>query len=224
MEEHPKYPPNLLTTKLLEGLSFELRTLLNGFVGPVQLLKFNVDDPSLVEIFRMLDSTLSRLERLTLRTSIVQNVENLTQLGQKNDTINLVDLVKYCILDLQTISDLENITFNISNNNIPANISGSYDLLLQAFEVLFELAISLSESDSTIEVDLTLQNQRIVCNVTSPSATFPSDLNTDSGNSNKTSSATWDLLLAKQIIEGHKGQITTPTSQGNSFTIEFSGL
>ncbi|MDY0253515.1 MAG: hypothetical protein RBR30_03810 [Tenuifilaceae bacterium] len=224
MEEHPKYPPNLLTTKLLEGLSFELRTLLNGFVGPVQLLKFNVDDPSLVEIFRMLDSTLSRLERLTLRTSIVQNAENLTQLGQKNDTINLVDLVKYCILDLQTISDLENITFNISNNNIPANISGSYDLLLQAFEVLFELAISLSESDSTIEVDLTLQNQRIVCNVTSPSATFPSDLNTDSGNSNKTSSATWDLLLAKQIIEGHKGQITTPTSQGNSFTIEFSGL
>ncbi|MDX9770950.1 MAG: hypothetical protein RBT19_11345 [Tenuifilaceae bacterium] len=224
MEEHTKHIPNTLSTKFLEGLSFELRTLLNGFVGPVQLLKYKVDDPSLVEVFQMLDSTLSRLERLTLRTSIVQNVNNLEQLKQKNETINLADLVKYCILDLQTISDLENIKFNLSNDSLPINITGNHDLLLQAFEVLFELAISLSESDSTIEVDFALENQRAICRVLSPTATFPSYLNLTPASDDDPNSAPWDLLLAKHIINGHQGIVTTSAPQTNSFNIEFLGL
>jgi signal transduction histidine kinase len=226
MRDSSKHRNNTLSDKFLEGLNFELRTLLNGFVGPVQLLKLNVDDPGLVEVFRMLDSSLSRLERLAIRTSIVQNPDSIALQKQQGQSINLVDLVKYCILDLQTISDLENITFSINNDSVPANINGNYDLLLQAFEVLFELAISLSESDTTIGVDFALENQRAICRVTSPTASFPAELNLDVSSSTETNSAQcqWDILLAKAIIEGHEGKLATPSTEGDSFTIEFSGL
>jgi signal transduction histidine kinase len=213
-----------LGQKLLDGLNFELRTLLNGFVGPVQLLKYNTDDPSLVEIFRMLDSTLWRLERLAVRTSIVQNIDSISNQKQQGETINLVDLVKYCILDLQTLSDLENVTFNIKNDNLPATITGNYDLLLQAFEVLFELAISLSESNTVIEVKFANENQHAICKVTSHTATFPSEMNFEVDSDGEPINAPWDLLMAKTIINGHNGQIITSSSDVNSFIIDFSVL
>ena len=212
--------PNILTDKFLEGLNFELRTLLNGFVGPVQLLKFNTDDPELVEIFRMLDSSLSRLERLALRTSIVQNSHDRVKDSPGKDTINLIDLVKYCVLDLQTLSDLENITFKITDEDEIASIIGNYDHLLQAFEILFEMAISLSDSDTIINVEFTATQNQTFCKVSSATAAFPDYIGEMKCQEHE--SQTWDIVLAKSIIEQHNGEVVKPSEANDSFSVKFT--
>lgn len=214
---------NQIKSKFLEGLNFELRTLLNGFAGPVQLLKFNLDDPELVEIFRMFDSTISKLERLAVRSSIIQNVSTQPLASAPTEDINLPDMVKYCLMDLQTLADLENIKFNIQNGDQPLTIKGNHNLLQQAFGVLLEIAISLSTTDTTIELNFLSNNQNISCIIASPTAHFPNEFSipVDSASANQVS---WDLLLAMKIINQHNGSISLDKATTNSFTVNFSDI
>jgi signal transduction histidine kinase len=209
--------------RLLESLSFELRTLLNGFVGPIQLLKYKLDDPELVEIFRLFDSSTSRLERLAVRTSIFQNLDN-SNFVFKNDQINLVDLAKYCILDLQSITELENVKLNINENStVDTFIKGDFNVLIQAFTIIFELAINLSTQNTTIDIDFSAQSEGLVCNLTAPTATFSADLNIQMTNGQNYDCLPWDILLAKAILYRHNAylSLSDSLSKSNSLKIVF---
>ena len=210
--------------KLLQSLNFELRTLLNGFVGPIQLLKYKLDDPELVEIFRLFDSSTSRLERLAVRTSIFQNLDN-SKFVFKSDLINLVDLAKFCILDLQPITELENVKLSI-NENSPGNtsiIKGDYNVLSQAFSILFEMAINLSAQNDNIVIEFNSFEEELMCQITSPTATFSSDLNIQLSNGDSYDSLPWDILLAKTILSEHNAYLSLSEniSKSNSFKIVF---
>ena len=210
--------------KLLQSLNFELRTLLNGFVGPIQLLKYKLDDPELVEIFRLFDSSTSRLERLAVRTSIFQNLDN-SKFVFKSDLINLVDLAKFCILDLQPITELENVKLSI-NENSPGNtsiIKGDYNVLSQAFSILFEMAINLSAQNDNIVIEFNSFEEELMCQITSPTATFSSDLNIQLSNGDSYDSLPWDILLAKAILSEHNAYLSLSEniSKSNSFKIVF---
>lgn len=212
-----------LRKKLLESLGFELRTLLNGFVGPIQLLKYKLDDPELVEIFRLFDSSTSRLERLALRTSMLQNFDSSSFVLDRVP-INLRDLVKFSILDLQPIAELENVTIKIDGNNqVDSTILGDTNALLQTFIIVFEMAINLSNQNETINVNFSSNDNEIVCQVVSPSATFSADLNIQPYNGENYYALSWDILLAKSILFSHNAYLSllSNSSETNSIIIAF---
>lgn len=209
----------LISTKVFQNLGFDLRTLLNGFVGPIQLLKFKLDDPDLVEIFRLLDSSLFRLERLANRSVIVSNLELQTNSISKKP-INIVDVARYSILELQTISDLENVKINVEADVTPVTIYGDYDLLIQTFEILFELSISLSLENTQVEVSFSEKNQKVICTIYSPTANFSSDINLVDDKESELKDVSWGVLLAINILQKHNAIVRLADLDGNSNSIE----
>lgn len=209
----------LISTKVFQNLGFDLRTLLNGFVGPIQLLKFKLDDPDLVEIFRLLDSSLFRLERLANRSVIVSNLELQTNSISKKP-INIVDVARYSILELQTISDLENVKINVEADVTPVTIYGDYDLLIQTFEILFELSISLSLENTQVEVSFSEKNQKVICTIYSPTANFSSDINLVDEKESELKDVSWGVLLAINILQKHNAIVRLADLDGNSNSIE----
>ncbi|PKP36325.1 MAG: hypothetical protein CVT98_08255 [Bacteroidetes bacterium HGW-Bacteroidetes-15] len=207
--------PLELSRKVFQNLEFDLRTLLNGFVGPIQLLKFKLDDPDLVEIFRLLDSTLYRLERLASRSNIVSKFElDIDHLSKR--TINIVDVARYSIIELQTITDLENVKINIQPTNGPISLQGDYDLLLQVFEILLEHTISLSHDNSTVEVSFNMNDQQVVCSIYSPSATFSSEIGNPHYSEGDSNNLSWGLFLAISILQKHNASVVVNHSDGNT--------
>lgn len=214
--------PSTLGNKLSEGLSFELRTLLNGFSGPIQLLKHRVDDPELVDIFRLLDTSLSRLERFAIRSTIISNLKNELEIFQKS-SLNIVDIIKFSILELQPISELENLKIIIINQTNPLYINGDKDLLLHLFEILLEIAISLSRENSTINIQFD-DSDFITCTIQSQTAAFPIEMGLSLEDCYRHNDITWDFLLAKKIALFHNAQINIIENQGmnNTFQIKFT--
>ena len=222
MEPHSKLSPPTLTRKLNEGLSFELRTLLNGFSGPIQLLKHRVDDPELFDVFRLIDTSLSRLERLAVRSSTIINFDNQQQ-SFSTSSQNIVDIAKFGILELQSISDLENVKITIANQPHPILITGNSDLLLQLFEILLEIAISLSKENSTI--DIRFETDPVTCcTIQSHTAVFPKAMNLAMDECFSSNEINWDFVLAKKIALFHNAQINVIEDHGiyNAFIIKFT--
>lgn len=209
--------------KLLEGLDFELRTLLNGFVGPMQFLKYKIDDHGLVDVFRMLDSSLSRLERLSTRAAIVSSIDSKSA-NFECQSINLVDLVKFSILELQPIADIENITLSIQDDEDEIIVYGDYNLLLQAFQVFLELAISLSISDSSINISFSSNQHQVLCFISTTSVDFPANLSTNHPVDGATyNDPSWDISMAKKILHNHNAilQVNCEESRNSTICITF---
>lgn len=195
-----------LSSRLNESMGFELRTLLNGFSGPIQLFKRKVEDPKMMDIFRLIDSSLSRLERLSVRSIIISEIDsesfNLTK-----TTVNIVDIARYSILDLQTLSDLENIKLNIPEQPSSIPIKGNYDLLIQAFEILIETAISLSTENTQIDIQFVNDNENVTCIISSGTAKLPMELNFNKDEAGLVKEVSWDLLMAKELLSLHGAQV-----------------
>jgi signal transduction histidine kinase len=187
-------------------MGFELRTLLNGFSGPIQLFKQRVEDPNMLDIFRLIDSSLSRLERLSVRSIIISEIGS-ESFALAKTSVNIVDIARYSILDLQTLSDLENIKLNIPEQPSSIYIEGNYDLLIQAFEILIETAISLSKENTQIDIEFVTENEKVTCTISSTTAKLPTELNFNNDEAGWSKEVSWDLLMAKKLLSLHDAQV-----------------
>jgi K+-sensing histidine kinase KdpD len=210
--------------KLIDGLDFELRTLLNGFVGPMQYLKYKIDDHSMIDIFRMLDSSLSRLERLSSRAAIVKSIENNFSTLDKQK-VNLVDIVRFNILELQPIADLENIKIKISADQEEIFILGDYNFLLHAFQILLEQAISLSTAESSIYINFTSHNNETQCVISTNIYNFLSEIINQPNEESNRADLSWDISLARTILFQHNAILKTNCNElrNDSICITFKG-
>lgn len=213
---------NMLSNKLFQSLGFELRTLLNGFSGPVQLLKVTINNPELTEIFRMFDSSLSRLERLAIRSALVTKME-LEEYPFEKKQENIIDIARYSAIELQSISNLENIKINIAQEPSSIMVEGNFELLKSLFEILLESAISLSTENSHIDFAFKTFSDAIVCTIVPNNASLPYELNSSADELHGNSSTPWDLLMAKRIAALHsvKLSVVNPNSQLNFFELIF---
>ncbi|MFP4557021.1 MAG: hypothetical protein ACLFNU_09140 [Bacteroidales bacterium] len=209
-----------ITSSFLHGVGFDLRTLLNGFAGPLQLMKFKIDDPDLAEVFRMFDSSLARLERLAVRSSILSDFEDNNPIDLDTEPINIVDIAKFSALEMQSLAELENISLNFPNKTPEISINGNHDLLLQVFQVFFEMVISLSTENTTIIIEFTEQETEVLCNITSPTATLPVELNIEDDSRLPEDSLSWDILLAKRILVLQNANIKVVENKGEYNKLE----
>jgi signal transduction histidine kinase len=213
---------NMLSNKLLHSLGFELRTLLNGFSGPVQLLKVTINNPELTDIFRMFDSSLSRLERLAIRSALVTRMElEGHKFDEKQE--NIIDIARYSAMELQSISNLENIKICIAQEPTSILVEGNFELLKSLFEILLETAISLSAENSSIDIAFNTLPNAIVCTIVPNNASLPFELNSSADELHRIASTPWDLIMAKRIAVLHnvKLSVVNPNSQLNFFELIF---
>ena len=202
----------IVSEKFIEGISFELRTLLNGFAGPLQLMKFKIDDPAMFEVFRMFDTSISKMQRLAVRSSIVSAFEQNVHFTK--ESVDIVEVARYAALDMQSLADLENISLNIESETENSSVLGNYDLLLQVFQVILELITSLSTENTHIFVDFKTINEGVLCKISSPTANLPTEIFTNKISSKIEENVSWDIELVKKIIIFHKAMIRMVESNG----------
>jgi len=165
-----------------------------------------VEDPKMLDVFRLIDSSLSRLERLSVRSIIISEIDSESFVLAKT-SVNIVDIARYSILDLQTLSDLENIRLNIPEQPSSIQIDGNYDLLIQAFEILIETAISLSKENTQIDIQFLNENENVTCIISSTTAKLPTELNYNKDEVGFPKEVSWDLLMAKELFSLHDAQV-----------------
>jgi signal transduction histidine kinase len=213
----------LIKNRLLQGLGFELRSLLNGFAGPLHLLKQKANDSTLVDIFRLLDSSLSRLERLSIRSTLVSKIDT-DSFTFNMVLVNVADIVRYSILELQSISDLENVKLKIISELPEIMVQGDYDSLKQVFEILLENTISLSEENTTISIRFLEDNENTICTITPQSATLPMEISLTLEQMGACQEILWNLMMVKKLLSLNDALIRIiedSISKANSIEITF---
>lgn len=214
----------IVKSKFFQGLGFELRTLLNGLEGPLQLLKKRVNDPGLVDVFRLLDTSLSRIERLSISSTIVSSLN--TKIFSINKTeLNIADIVRYSILELQSISSLENIKIRVPTEQIAINVFADYNMIKQVFDIMLETTISLSEENSFIDINFEDDEICTKCIITSNTATLPEELSLNIKQMGESDDIQTNLLVVKQLLKLNNADIRAINDinqQANTIEITFT--
>lgn len=149
-------------SEILKGLGHKSRTLLSGITGPIQIIKSLSDEPKLIEPLRILELSISRFERFSLRSLMLSNLlQNRKSINPK--PLGLIDTFRYVVLDFTDLLDFFNVNIEINNNSKSINVISDHDLLSHCVMVLFEQIISLSDENTSITVEFIENAQSVGC-------------------------------------------------------------
>jgi len=136
----------------LKSLGHETRTLLNGITGPVQIIRSLSDDSRLIEPLRILELSVSRIDKFSFRSLLLVELIMGKKLAAPK-RFDFIDVFRYISLDLNDLNDFYNVKFNITNDKTPISVECDYELLYQSLLVLLERVTMLSNEGSIINVD-----------------------------------------------------------------------
>jgi len=148
--------------EIFKSLGHKSRTLLNGITGPIQIIRSLSDDPNLIEPLRMLELNVARFDKYSLRSlMLAELIKNEKWSNPKK--INLVETVKYLVLDLTDFLDFYNIRVDIQNDQTQPEITIDFDLLYNFLMILLEQIIALSTEGSAIKIEYLSSRSSIEC-------------------------------------------------------------
>lgn len=136
---------------ILRGFGHESRTLLNGITGPMQLIQSLDNNPALVEPFRIMELSLSRMEKFSLRTMVLADLLS-NQPFILSSNVNVSDIIRHVVLDQTEQLDFFKIKLDISNLGDVQVIQANKDLAFHVFLILIEQAIQYAKEDSIITI------------------------------------------------------------------------
>jgi two-component system, sensor histidine kinase and response regulator len=202
-----------LKTNFLFQISEEIKTPLNGIIGTINLVKNEDRSPAVKDMIDILEISLSRLE------SFVSKAVFSTQLNSKEyplnlSELNLNELIKYSILDLNNIIQQKNLNISINSGNPIIRINADKDLVFRALSYLLDNAVKFSAKNSEIVISLDEIDSNVVVSITDKGSGFTSaelsNLLSDFGQDSDITGTKIgiSLQIIKQIMDLHEGSIT----------------
>ncbi len=151
-------------SEILKGLGHKSRTLLSGITGPIQIIRSLSDEPKLIEPLRILELSVSRFERFSLRSLMLSNLlQNKDGINLK--PITLVETFRYVVLDFTDLLDFFNVNIEISNSSKQLVVNSDHDLLSQCVMVILEQIISMSSEGTKVKVDFVQKPESVYCEI-----------------------------------------------------------
>jgi two-component system, sensor histidine kinase and response regulator len=206
-----------LKTNFLFQISEEIKTPLNGIIGTINLVKNEDRSPAVKDMIEILEISLSRIE------SFVSKAAFSTQLSSKKyvmkiTNINLNELIKYAIIDLNNLFQTKNLEINISTLTEPINIEADKDLIFKALTYLLDNAAKFSQKNDEIAISIASEKNQVILSVIDHGPGFseqelnklllPFDPDSEFSESNTGIS----LHIVKQIMDLHKGKLRLQNS------------
>lgn len=193
--------------------SNEIRTPLTGIIGTLHLLKNQEAASTLKDLIDLLGKSIERLEsfakKAILTTELSSNSYELNIVE-----INLKELIQFCILEFNDEIFTKGISVNekFESNNI---VLGDKDLLFKMFSYLIENAISHSPKNNQIEIEITKNDEFIICRIIDHGEGFKSENEEDifspfaiqSNDYHKINEMS--MYIVKLITDIHNGDIKT---------------
>jgi two-component system sensor histidine kinase/response regulator len=219
---------SLDTTKseFLSIISHQINTPLNGIIGLVNLLKYEISDPHLQEMFKYLEISANRLDNFSKVSLMITRLRTQDMPIEKKD-ISIIEIVES---SKQALTDeLKNKNISIKNQHNESKIKGDRELIKFCFESILDNAINYSPDYGTILIKIDSNTQNTNINFEDEGEGFnPEILNNlfdlfISDNKFNEESNGLDLALVKLIMVAHNGNIVASNNdiKGANITLTF---
>lgn len=196
----------------LKIISHEIRTPLNGILGPVKLLKNKLDESELSNLINILDISVTRLEKFSLKALAIAEL----QTGRRKITLsnyNLKELIDdFLKINIET---LETKNLKVKIDPIPDDwtISADPKLLKIGFESILDNAVKFSPENGNIFIRTVREESEVVCEIFDEGKGF-SEAALKSpfkmfvpGEPHMDMNSGLGLSLVKLIMDAHSGKI-----------------
>ena len=196
----------------LNLISHQIRTPLNGILGPLELLKEPVSAGEIGELVEILDVSVKRLERFSLNALLITRLKT-RQFEIKKDRIHLSKLINEVLNEEKEKFQERSIQVKRNDEITLGLISGEAELIKKCISNILDNAVRFSPDNSTIEIDTYVEEQTIICEIKDNGTGFvPGTVDHvfelfTTGGDYKDNSIGIGLPIAKMIMEGHGGSI-----------------
>jgi K+-sensing histidine kinase KdpD len=209
-EEELKRQKNLNSDYFM-FISQEISTSLNGIVGALNLIKNHEHSASMKDLVESLDNSVSRLEKFTYKV-MLSNQLNSDDYKHKWTELSFKDLVHYSILDINDITQRNNIKIKTDKISDSLVLKVDEDLIFKAFNYILDNAVKYTPKNGTIEIKVKTSNDSLICSISDTGSGFSEEAKLSlfrplliSKNENATKGLS--LYLVQQIMDLHQGAI-----------------
>jgi len=199
-------------TEFLNLISHQIRTPLNGIIGPLELLKETAFASEISELVEILDISVKRLERFAVNALLITRLKTEKFVPTK-DRIHISNLINEVIDEARVKLQSGNIQIKRTDKISGFYISGEADLVKNCIAIILDNAITFSPQHSAIEVNTFVDNQTIICEIKDSGPGFAGG-NIDrvfdlfvTGDAHIDNSTGIGLPIAKMIMDAHGGNI-----------------
>jgi two-component system, sensor histidine kinase and response regulator len=196
----------------LNLISHQIRTPLNGILGPLELLKEPVSASEISELVEILDMSVKRLERFSLNALLITRLK-IKQFEIRKDKIHLSNLINEVLNEEKEKFQARSIQVKRNDEITLGLISGEAELIKKCISNILDNAVRFSPKNSTIEINTYVEEQIIICEIKDNGKGFVTgtvdhifELFT-TGDEYKDNCIGIGLPIAKMIMEGHGGSI-----------------
>jgi two-component system, sensor histidine kinase and response regulator len=199
-------------TEFLHIIGHEIRTALNGIMGPIELLKIELKENKLPNLIKILDQSVSRLEKFSLTALAITELKTGIPTMGKSE-IKIAALIQTVLDKVSELLKPKNIQLHLASIPDDLKITGNLKLLTICFECIIENAVNYSSAEGIIKINVAIDNSRISFQISDQGKGFsetalknlyklfsPGEPHINQNNG-------LGLALAKLIMEAHLGKI-----------------
>ncbi|MBN2861950.1 MAG: response regulator [Bacteroidales bacterium] len=199
--------------EFLNLISHQIRTPLNGIIGPLELLKEPASASEINDLVEILDISVRRLERFAVNALLITKLKT-GRFEPGKDRIHFSNLIGEVIENAKEKFQSGNIHVE-RNDKIPGHfISGETEMIKNCISLILDNAITFSPLDSTIEINTYVENDAIICEIKDEGPGFGKGTIAKAfelfvtGDAYKDTSTGIGLPIAGMIMNAHGGSIT----------------
>jgi two-component system sensor histidine kinase/response regulator len=152
-----------LKNQFIRLISHELRTPLTGVVGFTEILSKDLEDTEYEEKMLLLISSVKRLEKTTIKTLLITELE-ADEYNYQPKFLHLDSLLKKELASLQN-SIAENKLEIVNNIHSKTMINADQELIAFAFNAILENAVEHSNLGGVITLNIELQNKNTIIRI-----------------------------------------------------------
>ena len=196
----------------LSIISHQINTPLNGILGFIAILKEEMIDQRLKEMFHYLELSAKRLEKFAKVSLKITELRTKKLTVQKRE-ITLVDIMESTKTVLSEQINAKNINISFVNNTDTNVLNGDQELIEFCFESILANAIKYTPNGGVVRVKIDSDKEKTECSFIDNGEGFhqdtlknlfqlfvPSQQYSDDSNG-------LDLALVKLIMDSHNGEI-----------------
>ncbi len=222
-----------LKNEFVSTVSHELRTPLTAIYGSIKLVSSGTLGEIPSKAKDTLDIALRNSERLTLIVNDILDIEKLESGKMKFnlETQEIINIIRESIEANSPYGEKYQIQYLLNKNSSSAMVNVDTDRFMQVMNNLLSNAAKFSPPNSTVEINVTKQNEHIRIAVKDKGLGIDKELRpfifqkffqVDSTDQRHSSGTGLGLVISKKFIENMGGKIefTTETGKGTTFFLE----
>ncbi len=211
-------------TKFLSILTNEIRTPINRIMSAVHMIKDKVESKDITELLGLLDISVSRLESFSFAANQLARLKDENRKIEQTD-VSLRELLELTVISRKNALDEAGVSVDFEKDISNVSVKGDFDLLLSCVGILIMHLVNYLEKEGSITFSTGFNEQqtwleiKVMDNKPVPGKlqNLEKMLLTDMEDPENYNSI--ELMLSRQIITSHNGEIMISGKKDKSFSI-----